>query len=127
MSVGDLDLGAVREFLGQYDAQAADLDLPAAAAEELAAEIDTIKAQIRSPRPKHHIIRESLRCIRAILESASGGVAAVGLLDLLQHIHLVTSPGWPCTAVGAEMGAPIRRQLRLDGVRRRDRGLTQIL
>jgi hypothetical protein len=88
VSVGDLNLDAVHEFLGQYAAQAAGLDLPVAAAEEMAAEIDTVKAQLRSPKPKHRIIRESLHSIRAILENASGGAAAVDPLDLLQQIHL---------------------------------------
>jgi hypothetical protein len=88
VSTGDLDLGAVREFVGQYEARAADLDLPSPAAEELAAEIDTVKAQLRSPKPKHHVIRESLHSARAILEVATGGATAVGLLDLLQHIRL---------------------------------------
>ncbi len=88
VSMGDLDLGAVREFLDQFDAQAADLHLPSPAAEELAAEIDTVKAQLRSPKPKLHVIRESLHHARAILEIGTGSAAAVGLLDLLQHIHL---------------------------------------
>jgi hypothetical protein len=88
VSIGDLDLGAIREFLQQFDEQAADLDLPPQAVEELAAEIDTVKAQLRSPKPKLHVIRESLITVRAILEIATGGAAAVGLLDALQHVHL---------------------------------------
>ena len=39
-------------------------------------------------------------------------------------IHSQEDPGWPWAAVGAEMGAAIRRQLRSDAVRHRDRGLT---
>jgi hypothetical protein len=88
MSVSNLDLDAVREFLREYDAQAAGLELSSPAADELAAEIDTVKAQLRSPKPKHHIIRESLVSVRTILEVASGSAAAVGLLDLLKIIHL---------------------------------------
>jgi hypothetical protein len=86
--MGDLNLDAVREFLREFDAQVADLDLPPLTAEELAAEIATVKAQVGSPRPKRNIIRESLRSIRAILEVTSGSAAAVGLLDLLRVIHL---------------------------------------
>jgi hypothetical protein len=88
MSVSGLDLNAVREFLREYDAQAADLELTGPAADELAAEIDTVKAQLRSPKPKHHIIRESLVSVRTILEVATGSAAAIGLLDLLKLIHL---------------------------------------
>jgi hypothetical protein len=88
MSIGDLDLGAVREFLREYDAHAADLELSGPAADELAAEIDTVRAQLRSPKPKKHIIRESLVSVRIILEVTSGTAAAVGFLDLLKLVHL---------------------------------------
>ena len=47
-----------------------------------------MKAQLRSPKPKLHVIRESLHSARAILEIGTGSAAAIGLLDLLQHIHL---------------------------------------
>ena len=88
VSVGDLDLEAVQRFLRELDAKATELDLPALAAEELAAEIATVKAQIQSPKPKRHIIEACLASARSILENASGGVAAVGLLDLIQHLHV---------------------------------------
>lgn len=88
VSVSDLDLSAIGEFLREYDARAADLGLPAPAAEELAAEIDTVKAQLRSPKPKRHVIRESLISARTILEVAAGGAGTIGLLDLLKLIHL---------------------------------------
>lgn len=88
VSIGDLDLGAVHEFLDQFDVQVADLDLPSPAAQELAAEIATVKAQLSSPKPKHHIIKACLTTVRAILENASGGVTATGLLNLLQHLQL---------------------------------------
>jgi hypothetical protein len=87
VSIDDLDFGAVREFIHQFDAQAANLDIPMQAAEELAAEIATIKAQLRSPKPKLHVIRESLLSARAILEVASDSTAAVGLFDLLEHVY----------------------------------------
>jgi len=88
VSIGSFDLDAVRAFLNEYDAQAHGLDLPASVTEELAAEIDTVKAQLRSPKPKRHVIQESLLSVRSILEIAAGSVGAVGLLDLLKLIHL---------------------------------------
>jgi hypothetical protein len=88
VSVGDLDLGAVGKFLQEFDARAAELNLPSPQAEELAAEIATLRAQVDSPKPKKNIIRESLHSVRAILEIMSGSAAAVGLLDLLNLIHL---------------------------------------
>ena len=49
----------------------------------------TIELQLglESPRPKKHIIRESLHSVRTILEGAGGNLAAAGLLDALQHIN----------------------------------------
>jgi hypothetical protein len=88
ISAGNLDLNPIREFLRQFDASADELDLPADEAAVLAADIDTLKAQVGSPKPKRHIIKESLNSVRAILEITSGSAAAIGLLDLLQHIHL---------------------------------------
>jgi hypothetical protein len=86
VSLGDLNLDAVRNFLREFDAQKANLDL-ADAEEELAAEIATVRAQVGSPKPKRQTIRNSLSTIRAVLEGAGGNLAATGLLDLLQHIH----------------------------------------
>lgn len=88
VTFGDLDLNAISKFLDEYDARAAELDLPTPQAEELAADIATIKTQAESPRPKKKIIVESLRSARTILEITSGSAAGAGLLDLLSHIHL---------------------------------------
>ena len=46
----------------------------------------------------------------------------VNMRRLVYPVHPQDIPGWPRAAVGAEMGAAIRRQLRSDAVRRRDRG-----
>jgi hypothetical protein len=88
VSIGDLDLGAVGKFLQEFDARAAELNLPSPQAEELAADIATVRVQVDSPKPKKNIIRESLRSVRAILEITSGSAAAVGLLELLKLVHL---------------------------------------
>jgi hypothetical protein len=78
----------VRKLLDQFDDHAANLDLPTLVAGELIAEIDTIKAQLRLPKPKLHVIKESLLSAHAILEVASDNPAAVGLLDPLEHVYL---------------------------------------
>ena len=46
--------------------------LTAEAKEELRAEVETVEAQVKSPKPKHMIIRESLQSARHILEHAFG-------------------------------------------------------
>jgi hypothetical protein len=88
VTFGDLDLGAVNKFLGEYDARASELNLPSPQAEELAADIATVRTQVESPRPKKNIVIESLRSARTILELTAGSAAAVGLLDALKLIHL---------------------------------------
>jgi hypothetical protein len=88
VTFGDLDLSAVSKFLREYDARAAELNLPSPQAEELAADIDTIRTQVQSPRPKKTIIVESLRSARSILEITAGSATAIGLLDALKLIHL---------------------------------------
>jgi hypothetical protein len=88
VSVGDISLDRVREILTEFDAQASSLQLPDDEAAQLHADMATVKAQVESPRPNHHTIRAHLASARAILEHAAGGAAAVGLLDLLGHVHL---------------------------------------
>jgi len=57
--------------------------------DELASEIRTVEAQLDSPKPKTHVITESLRSIRHILEHATGAALAHGLIGeivrLLAH------------------------------------------
>lgn len=47
---------------------------------EIEAEVNTIKSQLDSPKPKHVIIKESLSTIRNVLEGATGSIIASGLL-----------------------------------------------
>jgi hypothetical protein len=55
---------------------------------ELEAEIETIKSQLKSPKPKAGIIREGLKSIRTILESCVG--SAMGA-QLSQQIPVLLS------------------------------------
>jgi len=87
VTVGDIDVAPIRDFIEELEARTGDLDLPQEESKELAAEIATVKAQIDSPRPKRQIIRESLRTIRSILEGIGGNLAAAQILPLMQHIH----------------------------------------
>ncbi len=61
---------------------------------ELRAEVQTLRAQSESPKPKRSIIRESLSSLRAILEGAAGEVLASNLPQASSLIHeLVRSIG----------------------------------
>jgi hypothetical protein len=65
--------------------------LTAEAKDELRAEVETVEAQVKSPRPKHSIIRESLLSARRILEHAFGAGLAHAyfplLVKFLEHHH----------------------------------------
>jgi hypothetical protein len=88
VSIGDLNLDKVREIVGEFEVQAASLRLPDGDAAQLRADMAAVKGQIGLPTPDHCAIRGHLRSARAILEHATGGAAAAGLLDLLQNLHL---------------------------------------
>jgi len=86
-SIGDLNLGTVRQIVDGFETQAAFLHLPDDDARQLRADMATVRVQIGLSVPDHHTIREHLQSARAILEHARGGAAAAGLLDLLRNLH----------------------------------------
>jgi hypothetical protein len=88
VSVADLDLGNVREIVGEFEAQAMSLRLPGGGTRQLRADMAAVKVQIDLPTPDQFIIRGRLRSARVILEHATGGAAAAGLLDLLRNLRL---------------------------------------
>ena|ERR1700733_275077 len=61
--------------------------LSADAKQELRAEVETVEAQMKSPRPKHAIIKESLVSARHILEHAFGAGMAHFFPQLLQFLE----------------------------------------
>lgn len=72
-----LDLDVLRELVAELRAITSELDLEAEQNDEYEADLETVAAQLASPRPKVGILRESLSSVRAILEgAASAGVAA---------------------------------------------------
>ncbi|MFD2671623.1 AbiTii domain-containing protein [Marinicrinis sediminis] len=46
---------------------------------ELSAEIEVLEAQVKSPKPKNNIIRETLKSIRNIAEGTTGSLVATGI------------------------------------------------
>lgn len=81
-----VDLPRVRAFIQKFNEHAHQLQLSSELAAEIRAEVATIRAQSESPKPKSHVIRESLRSVRSILEQAGGGVGAAALLEIIRHI-----------------------------------------
>jgi hypothetical protein len=82
LSIGQVDLDSLGRFLAALQKEIMALAIPPEAQQELEAEISTAQAQLKSPKPKHLIVRESLATIRRILEGAGGGVAAKLLMQM---------------------------------------------
>lgn len=85
LNVG-LDIQRVLAVVAEFRAHEEELGLDAEEASELHTELSTIEVQSESPKPKTKILKESLESIRAILEGATGNVAAAGLLALLANL-----------------------------------------
>jgi capsule polysaccharide export protein KpsE/RkpR len=74
------DLISLKEGIDQ-------LKLPREQESDLWAEMDTIKAQMKSSKPKSEIIKAAYASIKGILQSAAGGVAAQIAIQLLSKLH----------------------------------------
>jgi hypothetical protein len=54
--------------------------------DELVSEIDTLKTQIKSPKPKSIIVTESLKTIRSILEGVAGNAVSPLIIEMINNI-----------------------------------------
>ncbi len=81
-----LDPKAILDFVVKARAFLPELQLAKTENEELESELNTLEAQAKSPKPKSHILRESLKSARAILEGAAGRIAAEGLIALIKSM-----------------------------------------
>ena len=81
-----LDLRLVGEVLRLFESSGEAIELPEDDKSQLAAEMQTVKAQAQSPRPNHGSIRLHLETARQILIAAAGGTAAVGLLNAITYV-----------------------------------------
>lgn len=79
LKVNDLDLNAVAQLVGQIEQAVKGQQFAKDTLAELRADLDAIKAQLASPKPKQSLIRECLGSIRRILEEAGGNLVASGL------------------------------------------------
>jgi len=78
--------GDVQRVLADIERSLEELGLTPPAEEELSAEIQTVKAQLSSPKPKTHVITESFVSMRHILEHAAGAALAHGLVAEIVHL-----------------------------------------
>jgi CHAT domain-containing protein len=63
-----------------------DLELGDEDKAELEAEVQTLEAQLASPKPKKEVIRPGLQSVRRILEGAASQTTASGLLEAIQTL-----------------------------------------
>lgn len=68
-----VEVAAVGAALSQVEKEVPWDDLPATAAEEVRADLETIKAQLRKPKPSVSIMREAGATARSILENVVAG------------------------------------------------------
>lgn len=61
-------------------------ELPQETRETARADLDTVDAQLRSPRPRRAVLREALRSLRAVAEGAAGSGAFAGVAVLAQTL-----------------------------------------
>lgn len=73
----------IQQIVEEVKEQITKLTLSKDHAQEITSDIATVQAQLASPKPKHHIIRESLTSVRHILEHAMGAALAHASLPLL--------------------------------------------
>lgn len=78
-----IDVAALQELVAALNSALSQLAMDDSARCEYAAEIETLKAQAASPKPKPSILSESLKSIRAILEGAASNILASDLLAQL--------------------------------------------
>jgi hypothetical protein len=73
---GELDIIQIRSFVEELKKALPDLRLMPGHEGEMKAEIQTIEAQLSSPKPKHPTLRQSLQTVRSVLEGCAGSVLA---------------------------------------------------
>lgn len=86
LSIKGFDTEAFREFVDAFRAALAAGALPDAGREEAEADLSTIEAQLKSPKPRAAVLRAALGGVRDFLLSAAGSAAAPALLEMLKAL-----------------------------------------
>ncbi len=84
LEIGEVSINkdGIEKFVKVLKSQLGEINFSGDDKEEINAEVTTIESQVKSPKPKISIIRESLGTVRRILEGASGSVVG----ELLKQI-----------------------------------------
>jgi hypothetical protein len=82
VTLGDAELSEVRSFVLDLRNSVGQLGLQPDRIRELESDIASLDAQLSSPRPKANVVMTLLGCLKNVLESAAGAVAAALLMRL---------------------------------------------
>ncbi len=80
LEIHTLDHNAVAQLIQNLKKCIDEMQVSAGEKSELEADIATVEAQLKSPKPKSAVLRESLHSIRCILEGAAGSGLASGII-----------------------------------------------
>jgi hypothetical protein len=84
------DMPSVRALIRDLETWSGAAKLPDQIAQEVHAELLTLRAQIANPKPKSGVIRESLKSIRSILENAMGSALPTLLPQVIAVISSIS-------------------------------------
>lgn len=85
---GQVDYQKIDSVLEQILKRIDDLGLNHDQKGEISADVATIQAQVKSPKPKSAVAREALRSLRSILENAAASAAAAEILAKVKELLL---------------------------------------
>lgn len=74
------DHALIARFMEVVEESMNKLELPTAAVTELRADVETVKAQLASPKPKESIVRTVVTAIRDTIVGAAGNIAAAAIM-----------------------------------------------
>ena len=77
----------LKDLISFIESSYSQLKLPRDKEEEFNADVKTIEAQMSSPLPKRNVLKECISSIRKILETATGQIIAMQILDKLPAIE----------------------------------------
>jgi hypothetical protein len=83
-----IDLAKALAVMEQLRIALDQLGLSGEQKEEVAAEVATVEAQAKSPKPKFSVIRGALRSVRSVLENAGGTVLGTEILLKIKELIL---------------------------------------
>src|ERR1017187_7297746 len=79
---------AIEAFLAALRLELDRLPVSGKVLEMARSDLETAEAQLRSPKPRNAILRETVSALREVVLGMAGSGAYVGLVELAQHVHV---------------------------------------